>query len=64
MYVVPSFSFSRKYFSIRKGGGNCRTLTKPTKMGKSIGSHRNHPAKDMVIVLLISTLETTKKYFR
>jgi hypothetical protein len=51
IYVVPCFSFSRQYFSLSKGGGNCLTLTKPTRTGQSLGSHHG-PAKDMVIVLL------------
>jgi hypothetical protein len=51
----------KKIFPICKGDRNRQTPTEPTGMGQSIGLHRG-PAKDMVIVLLILTLKTTKKY--
>jgi hypothetical protein len=65
MFVVPRFSFSRKYLSVCKGGVNRLTPTEPTGTGQSIGSH-HVPAKDMYdhCDANIITLGTTKKSIR
>jgi hypothetical protein len=63
MYVVPGISYRRKYFSVRKGGKYGLNPNNRFRAGISMGSQHG-PEAAMGIVLLISTLETTKKYIR
>ncbi len=63
MYIVPGVSYQRKYFSVREGGKYGLNPNNRFGAGISMGSHRG-PEVAMGIVLLISTLETTKKYIR
>ena len=63
MYVVPGVSYRRKYFSDCIGGKYGLNPNNRFGAGISMGSHHG-PEAAMGIVLLISTIETTKKFIR
>jgi hypothetical protein len=63
MYVAPGISYRRKYFFVCEGGKYGLNPNNCFGAGISMGSHHG-PEVAMGIVLLISTLETTKKFIK